>query len=245
MKTKMKTQTKKKVSKVGKVKSKVKQKKKLDQIHNAIAGDYYDDSIAKNPIKRIYHQARFRNIGKMIDGLCGNLLDIGCAGGTFTNELSKYCDAKITAIDISPEAVAYAKSKYPHITFKTHDADSQKLPFRDHSFDTVMMLETLEHVLNPVEILQEMKRLVKPDGQVIVLVPAENWYFQIGWAIWTKLPGNIGGGVWDDSHVQRFDGYKLRHLMEFIGYEILEEKWFNMGLLLAIKARPKDPNINY
>jgi len=242
MTTKIKKQTKKRPVRSGKAKS---SKSKLDHIHTAITGDYYDESIANHPIKRVYHQARFRRIGRMIDGIQGKLLDIGCAGGTFTNELSKCCDAQITAVDISPDAVAYAKTKYPHIRFQVYDADDSHLPFADNSFDTVTILETLEHVLNPVEVLQEMKRIVKKDGQVIVLVPAENWYFRLGWAVWTKLPGNLGGGVWDDSHVQRFDGYKLRNLMEFIGYEILEETWFNCGLLLAIKARPKYPNINY
>ncbi len=220
-------------------------KQVLDQIHQAITGDYYDESIARHPLKRAYHQRRFRKIGHLLRGTKGNLLDIGCAGGTFTNELSKYTDAQITGIDISPAAISYASQKYPHIDFAVYDAADNRFPYDDQSFDTVTLLETLEHVLNPVEVLQEMKRLVKPDGQVIVLVPAENWHFRLGWAIWTRLPGNLGGGVWDDSHVQRFDGQKLRHLMEFIGYEILEQDWFNMGLLLVIKARPKYPNINY
>lgn len=220
-------------------------KQTLDQIHTAITGDYYDESIANHPIKRVYHQHRFKKIGHMLKGTKGKLLDIGCAGGTFTNELSKHTDAHITGIDISPEAIKYASQKYPHIDFTVYDAASDRFPYDDQSFDTITILETLEHVLNPVEILQDMKRMVKPDGQVIVLVPAENLHFRLGWEIWTRLPGNLGGGVWDDSHVQRFDGNKLRHLMEFIGYEILEEKWFNLGLLLAIKARPKYPNINY
>lgn len=218
---------------------------KLNQTHTQITGDYYDQSISTHPLKKIYHRARFNNIVRMLNPKSLSLLDIGCAGGTFTNELSRNLKSQITAVDISPDAIAYARTKYPHIDFQVHDLHQESLPFADNSFDTVTMLETLEHVLNPVEILQEIKRVVKPDGEVIILVPSENFLFQLGWAIWTKLPGHIGGGVWDDSHVQRFDGHKLAHLMEFIGYEILEEKLFNLGLLLAIKARPKDPNINY
>ena len=220
-------------------------KQKLDDIHHSISGDYYDESIATNPVKRIFHQHRFQNIGRMVDGITGKLLDIGCAGGTFTNELSKYCQADITAIDVSPEAIEYARQTYPHINFRIHDAADKQFPFADNSFDTITILETLEHVLNPVEVLQEMHRMVKPDGQVIVLVPYEDWIFNIGWSIWTRLPGKMGGAVWDESHVQRFDERKLRHLMEFIGYQIVEEKKFNAGLLLAIKAKPKEPNINY
>ncbi len=239
----MKTKTKKQINKKSK---KVKnQKKKLDDIHENIAGDYYEESIASNPIKRLYHGYRFKNIGNMLKKRGKNLLDIGCAGGTFTNELSRHTDAKITAIDISPQAIGYASTKFPHINFEVHDADEDIFPFPDNSFETVTMLETLEHVLNPVEVLQDIRRVVKDDGEVIILVPSESWHFRLGWEVWTRLPGNIGGGVWDDSHVQAFDGQKLRHLMEFIGYEILEEKWFNLGLLVAIKARPKNPNINY
>lgn len=218
-------------------------KSDLDQIHEAVPASYYDDSIAKNPIKRFWHSNRFRVIGQMVKGLTGNLLDIGCAGGTFTNELSKHTTAQITGVDISKEAISYAKDTYPHIDFDVHDAAQPRLPYPDQSFDTVTLLEVLEHLLNPVETLQEMKRLVKKTGQVIVLVPSENWLFRALWSVWVKMPW--GGKVWDDAHVQRFDGGKLKHLMEFIGYEILEEKRFIMGLLIAIKARPKDPNINY
>lgn len=218
-------------------------KTELDKIHQAVPASYYNDSIATNPIKRIWHALRFQTIGEMVKGLEGNLLDIGCAGGTFTHELSKKTKAKITGIDISQEAINYAKETYPHLDFQVHDAAHPKFPFPDQSFNTVTLLEVLEHLLNPVETLQEIKRLVKKDGQVIVLVPSENWLFRALWSIWVKLPW--GGKVWDDAHVQRFDGNKLKHLMEFIGYEILEEKRFVMGLLLAIKARPKEPNVNY
>lgn len=218
-------------------------KDKLDQIHESVPASYYDDSIANNPIKRFWHANRFKIIGQMVQDAEGELLDIGCSGGTFTNELSKKCKANITGVDISPEAIEYAKATYPHIDFMVHDAHQAQLPYADQSFDTVTLLEVLEHLLNPVEILQEMKRLVKKDGQVIVLVPAENFIFQTLWPIWTKLP--FGGKAWDDSHVQRFDGKKLKHLMEFIGYKILEEKRFVGGMLLAIKAQPKEPNINY
>ncbi|MBU0648183.1 class I SAM-dependent methyltransferase [Patescibacteria group bacterium] len=221
------------------------QKQKLDEIHHSIPGDYYDTSIIDNPIKKVFHQNRFKHIGQMLAGTNGKLLDIGCAGGTFTNELSKCTNADITALDISPQAIDYARQTYPHIDFQVHDAASSNFPYDDNSFDIVTILETLEHVLNPVEILQEMRRLVKPDGQIIVLVPYEDWIFNIGWSVWTSLPGDMGGGVWDESHVQRFDGRKLRHLMEFIGYEILDEQRFNLGLLLAILARPKEPNVNY
>jgi 2-polyprenyl-6-hydroxyphenyl methylase/3-demethylubiquinone-9 3-methyltransferase len=218
-------------------------KEKLDELHLNIPGDYYDYSMEFNPVKKYFHEIRFQVITNMVANAKGKLLDIGCAGGTFTNELSRNTDAKITAIDISPQAIEYARERYPHIDFQVHDA-SFNLPFADHSFDTVTMLETLEHVLNPVEILQDIKRVLKPKGEIIVLVPSENWYFQLGWAIWTKLPLGLGGNSWEEVHVQRFDGDKLRHLMEFIGYEVIEEKRPALGLLVAIRAQIKDININ-
>ena len=219
-------------------------KQKLDKIHRRIPGHYYDHSLATNPLKKHFHRIRFNTVGRMIKDRPGKLLDIGCAGGTFTNEMSRLCPAEITAVDISDRAIKYARKRYPHIKFAVHDA-ADRFKFADNSFDTVTMLETLEHVLNPVEILQEMKRLVKPDGEVVVLVPSENWFFQLGWEIWTRLPYGIGGNSWQEAHVQRFDGAKLRHLMEFVGYEIVEEKRPALGLLIAIKAKPKEPNINY
>lgn len=47
-----------------------------------------------------------------------------------------------------------------------------ELPFSDNNFDLVVSGQTLEHVYNPFRLVQEMTRVLKPDGTVIIIVPS-------------------------------------------------------------------------
>lgn len=46
-----------------------------------------------------------------------------------------------------------------------------KLPISDNNFDLILLLDVLEHVLNPVSVINELKRLLKPGGSLIVSIP--------------------------------------------------------------------------
>lgn len=49
--------------------------------------------------------------------------------------------------------------------------DGQELPFEDGSFDYVLCFETLEHVENPIQLLEELGRVCAPDGRVFISIP--------------------------------------------------------------------------
>src|SRR4029077_8593024 len=54
------------------------------------------------------------------------------------------------------------------------------LPFRDDSFDLIVLKDILEHVLSPMEIITEARRILKPDGSIVVSVP-NHFYFPMRW----------------------------------------------------------------
>ena len=91
----------------------------------------------------------------------------------------------------------------------------------------------MEHVYSPKEVLSEIKRVLKPGGYTIILVPAENWLFsKIVWPLWTKWRGKI----WKDTHLHQFSGHKLKSLMSQIGFKNIHEHRFLLGMLLLVKA---------
>ena len=49
--------------------------------------------------------------------------------------------------------------------------DGYRLPFRDGSFETVLGIQILEHVLDPMKIVVEIERVLKPEGHAIFLIP--------------------------------------------------------------------------
>lgn len=97
-----------------------------------------------------------------------SLLDIGCGPGTITVEFAdRLAPGTVVGLDASAEVIAQAAalgSDRPSLEFVVGDAYA--LPFDDDSFDIAHAHQTLQHVADPVAVLREMRRVVKPGGLV-------------------------------------------------------------------------------
>ena len=102
-----------------------------------------------------------------------DVLEVGCGNGNFTVYLTTQCD-RVTGIDIDPEYVSTAKNRLARRSnVKIVQQDINKLETKN-SFDTVVMLDVLEHIEHDVLILQKLNALLKPGGKLIIKVPALN-----------------------------------------------------------------------
>lgn len=93
------------------------------------------------------------------------ILDIGCGAGTLVNVLkSKFKDIEAYGTDVSdlgrPEKV---------LSFRKSNAE--KLPYKDHIFDNVFIIDVLEHTINPKKVLVEAKRVLKRGGYIVIRLP--------------------------------------------------------------------------
>ena len=179
--------------------------RKIEKVLNQVPPDYYDKGINSNIFQRIWHTKKLSMCKAIIsDVKCNNILDIGCAGGTFTNNISNiFPKAKITGIDAYSSAIEYGIKKYPHINFIL--ADAHNIPFKDKSFDLVICYETIEHLINPLIALKEMRRALKNDGHAIVAMDSGSLLFKIVWWFWVKTKGK----VWQGTHLNPFNHNKF------------------------------------
>jgi ubiquinone/menaquinone biosynthesis C-methylase UbiE len=96
------------------------------------------------------------------------VLDIGCGPGNITSGLARKVDhGSIIGIDISDAVIELAKAeqaKAPNLSFQVGDV--YHLEFPDEHFDVVFAHQVLQHLARPVEALQEMRRVLKPGGQL-------------------------------------------------------------------------------
>jgi len=95
----------------------------------------------------------------------GKLLDFGCGNGEFANMISNYCNL-VCGVDCSEDAVNKAKSSYPKIEFKVLEDDN--LPYEDNYFDTICMIDVFEHILDTETVLEELNRVLKPNGHLLI-----------------------------------------------------------------------------
>jgi len=124
-------------------------------------------------IEKDYKKGRERRLPhyklKIVEGIYNKkVLDIGCGCGSLGELLIKQ-NNNVFGLDISKTAVKKANSK----GIKSFVCDIEKdLYFKD-KFDTIIMFDVLEHVLDPVSLLNRAKDLLKEDGELLVLVPNE------------------------------------------------------------------------
>lgn len=97
-------------------------------------------------------------------------LDIACGSGNYTIALSQK-GLPIEGLDISPEMLALAKAKAPHLNWK--EGSMESLPYQENQFDAVLSTFALHYVRQSlVETFTEMKRVLTPGGKVLLYAVA-------------------------------------------------------------------------
>jgi 2-polyprenyl-3-methyl-5-hydroxy-6-metoxy-1,4-benzoquinol methylase len=98
------------------------------------------------------------------------VLDVACGEGYGTKLISKSAKL-IWGLDIDEESIINAKNKYQASNLNYEFGDIDNMPFDDKKFDLVICFETIEHVKNYHNTLNEIKRVIKDDGILIMSTP--------------------------------------------------------------------------
>ena len=110
----------------------------------------------------------------------GKILDAGCGfGGTDIVIAQKFQDSEIIGIDLSETlldiANSSAQSANLHERVKFEKADVQQMPYDDNSFDVLLNLNMVHLVDKPIEMLNEIERVLKPDGSLFIVDLRRSW----------------------------------------------------------------------
>jgi methionine biosynthesis protein MetW len=98
------------------------------------------------------------------------LLDIGCGDGSFTLLLKEALDSReAVGIEIAPQAIPLIEKR--GIKACQMDIDEKGFPFEDSYFDMVYCGEIIEHLFDTDHLLEEVYRVVKPQGSAIFSTP--------------------------------------------------------------------------
>lgn len=139
---------------------------------------------SKEKLRDYYLEERVRAtisiIEKVYDKKNVVITDLGCGDGRATTEIiarlsTKFIIDKFYAVDLKPNKEL--QHKYSFVEIIMHDFNFPGLSINDKSVDIVYSLETIEHLYNPDTFLEEISRILKPGGLLIITtVNMLAWY---------------------------------------------------------------------
>ena len=132
------------------------------------------------------------------------ILDVGCGSCNFL-KICKDENIEAQGIDFSKKAVELAKKE----KLKVKIGDAEKIPFKNNIFATVTLLDVLEHVYSPRNALDEVHRVLKPQGELIIVIPNS-----------FSIRTIILGPDKSEEHINKFDYFTIRPFIENCGFKV-------------------------
>lgn len=113
---------------------------------------------------------QFNYTVRMIPLHSRRILEVGCGYGGLSTYLSRTC-REVYAVDINESIIDKAKKMTEGIVFAAMDA--QHLEFPDGMFDAIVSFHTIEHVADTKSFMEELSRVTRPGGVIILGYPYE------------------------------------------------------------------------
>jgi len=149
------------------------------------------------------------------------LLDVGCGNGYLMN-IAKKKAKFVYGCDISRTAVKEAKRK--GMVVVCADLNSGKLPYADEGLDDVTCIEVIEHVLDPMKLLRDIYRVLKPNGQLVLTTPNIRCFKNLVRLLFEgTFPHTTKDNfVWGGGHLHYFTRKDIQLLLQKAGFKSIK-----------------------
>ena len=143
------------------------------------------------------------------------VMEVGAGTGNFL-DLFRDVASNLVAVDVTEEMLRTAQAEFPAMDLVM--GDGARLPFRSRSVDLTTCAQMLHHVHEPLPLLQEMRRVTKDEGRVLVIDQAAPESYEQS-AFMTQLEA-----IRDPSHAASRSPSILRVLLQTAGLTVVEDK---------------------
>ena len=168
-------------------------------------------------LSQLYKLVRNYNVkqkSRLIQKYAGEktILDIGCGTGEFLNEL-KNRDFQVQGIEVNSSARNFARNFHKLEVYR----DLNTANFNPDSFGVITMWHVLEHVYHLHETINEIKRILKDNGTLIVALPNPESYD-------ANLYGKFWAGYDLPRHIYHFSSSNVKNLFNAHGFKVINIK---------------------
>lgn len=160
-----------------------------------------------------------------------DILSIGCGAGTDCWDLTS--DHNVCGIDISESGLEIAKK---HGIKTKFSSVTEPIPYPDSSFDVVIAKDILEHILDPMSVAIEIRRVLRPNGHMVINIPNQfHWRFRLRYLfghnlVWKTFMHDHTElfDEWNYIHVRFFTWKGLNKFLSLAGFKITKQ-YFDFG----------------
>ena len=146
-----------------------------------------------------------------------HILDLGCGNGYITARLAGL-GHQVTGLDAAPDGISIAQTKYPGLNFRQCSIyEDEWLGVDDNSFDFVVSLEVVEHLIYPKKLFEKSYRLLRKGGHLLVSTPYHGYLKNLALSLangWDKH-FNVD---WDGGHVKFFSRKTINRMATDAGF---------------------------
>lgn len=163
--------------------------------------------------KQLFFETRYRQYASRIKNFVttGRLLDIGCNIGLFL-KVAREEGFSPTGIEINKRCAYFGREKYNVEIFSDY---LENIKFASDSFEVITLFDVLEHIPNLSEFIEEVRRIIKPGGLVLVQSPNLN-------SLMAKLNKSNWFWLCPPDHLFHFSPGNLSTLLEDHGFIIMK-----------------------
>jgi len=150
----------------------------------------------------------------------GTLLDIGCGCGEFLS-FAKKDGWSVYGTEISPFASEYISKTYK---IDISIGNLEDISYPSGFFDVITIWHVLEHLTNPRKTLQEVSRIIKKNGLLVIAVPNfRNYIYRFIYKIIKRKDVEIFEPDMRELHLYHFNQSNIKILLNRVGFEIINE----------------------
>jgi tetratricopeptide (TPR) repeat protein len=145
------------------------------------------------------------------------ILEVGCAEGMTGNELKKRKNVFVAGIENNKIAAEMARKVLDDVI--VGDVECMDIPYSPSAFDCIIFADVLEHLVNPLDVLKKMSKLLKNNGTVIISIPNVQFYG----VVHQLIEGNWSyqkEGILDETHLRFFTFKEIEKLIKEAGLSI-------------------------
>jgi 2-polyprenyl-3-methyl-5-hydroxy-6-metoxy-1,4-benzoquinol methylase len=165
------------------------------------------------------------------------VLELGCAEGAFAATVKDRTGAEVWGIEFNAQVAERARAILDHVL--VGDADERIAEIPDSYFDVVICNDVLEHLIDPIRTLMNLRRKLRSEGVIVASIPNIRYSRALSKVVLRKDFPKDDEGIFDRTHLHFFTRKSIVRTFEQAGFTLSRIEGINahygpLALLLTI-----------